>query len=71
MFNGVYEWTISRYSSGTGSAFRVNGDGNVNYNIVSSITFAVRPVFYLKSDVSIIKDQNFNGSKERPYRIAI
>ena len=38
MYMGLYEWTISRYSSGSDRAFRVDDSGNFNNN-----NNAVRP----------------------------
>ena len=70
LFNGVYEWTISRGSSdsdgasGVGSSGFVDDRSSVNYTYV-----AVRPVFYLKSTTQIIGDSTYNGSVAHPFKV--
>ena len=65
MYLGTYEWLISRNSDGTGSAFRVNNTGYVNNNNVNN-TNAVRPSFYLESDVTYASG---SGSMTDPLKI--
>ncbi len=70
MFMGLVEWTISRYSDNTNSAFFVDNTGNVIYNRVyyDGNTSAVRPSFYLESSVVL---ESGNGSEQNPYRVKI
>ena len=62
------EWTMSRYGAGDDvfSAWYVYGDGRVHSNYVYSM-LAVRPVFYLTSDVKITSNEN--GTLENPFMI--
>ena len=65
MYLGAYEWLISRHSSTTSSAFNVNATGCVDYGIVG-YTYAVRPSFYLESDVTYASG---SGSMTDPLKI--
>ena len=67
MWMGLYEWTISRRSDGSDLAFHVNSAGDVNYHHVDSYYRAVRPSFYLNSDVLYISG---TGTQSDPFRIA-
>ena len=69
LFNNVYEWTISRYSSNSSFAFAVSYYGNVDYYNVDYAS-VVRPSFYLKSDVKI-KVDSATGTSDSPYRIVV
>ena len=61
-----YEWTMTRYDYGGGNRpWYVYNDGTVDSSTVYN-TWAVRPVFYLKSDVTIAG----KGTLENPYMIA-
>ena len=68
---GLNEWTISRHSSFPGFAFGVISIGSVSDNIMDGYyvthTYAVRPVFYLNSDVQYISG---TGTESDPFRIA-
>ncbi len=72
--NGIYEWTISRYSDISNNAFFINhffySDGTPE--VMQKITLAseciIRPSFYLKPEVQLIGG---NGSKENPFRLAL
>ena len=66
MYMGAYEWTISRRSDSTDSAFLVDGDGGV-YNSFVSADRGVRPSFYLESSVVL---SGGSGTSADPYRIA-
>ena len=59
------EWTMTRYSDGDNYAWYVFIDGTVYYYRVY-YAFAVRPVFYLKSDIRITG----KGTLESPYMIS-
>ena len=62
---GVYEWTISGFSPN--DAYNITESGPVNGVGVSSYNHAIRPVFYLNSDVVL---SGGTGSVSDPYRIA-
>ena len=67
MYMGLTEWTISRYSSYTYSAYRVYYSGSVSGDYVSKYsTNAVRPSFYLESSVSYASG---SGTATNPIRI--
>ena len=63
------EWTMSRYgylsNRGTYRAWSVYSDGTLNGNFNVSTTDAVRPVFYLQSEVNLTGE----GTKDHPYII--
>ncbi len=62
-----YEWTMTRYGYSRGYyARRVYNNGTVDSNYLGS-TNAVRPVFYLKSDVMITG----KGTITEPYMISL
>ena len=65
MYLGTYEWLISRNSDNTFSAFLVNNSGCVNNGFVN-FTRAVRPSFYLESDVTYASG---SGSMTDPLKI--
>ena len=62
MYMGLYEWTISRNADGSSSAFRVNYDGYV-YNDRVSSNYGVRASFNLESSVSYVSG---SGSMSDP-----
>ena len=62
---GLSEWTVSRYSSITSSAFRVNSSGYVNTNSVT-LSSAARPSFYLSSSTTYVSG---SGASADPIRI--
>ena len=65
----IWEWTLSRSGadiSGYFNAWNVNDGGNVNYRYVHA-EGAVRPVFYLTSDVKITSGGD--GSLDNPFII--
>ncbi len=62
-------WTMTPYafSGGAGTAFRINGGGNIhtdnaNYN------YTIYPVVYLKLEIKV---QNGNGSQNTPFELSI
>ena len=65
MHLGAYEWLISRSSGGTSGAFRVSRTGFVDNDDVSD-SRAVRPSFYLESDVTYASG---SGSMTDPLKI--
>ena len=66
LYLGSTEWTISRDSDDTNYAFRVTSTGDVNFSIVDSRSFAVRPSFNLESSVKYVSG---SGSMSDPVRI--
>ena len=68
MYMGDYEWTISRNTDFTYTAFLMHYRGYVNYSTVD-FSDGVRPVFYLSSDVEIYEDHA--GTQSDPYRIVL
>ncbi len=79
MYIGLYEWTISRESDDTSGVFCVSFTGNVNghdvyyYNygsgdLYTNESYAVRPSFYLKSNIAITSG---DGSQNLPFRLSI
>ena len=75
MYMGFHEWTITRNDSYSTSSYRVNSDGYVDENYVSSgetifyyVTneYAVRPSFYLTSTVTYASG---TGISSDPIRI--
>ena len=65
MYLGAYEWLISRTSGAMSIAFFVSGTGYVYYYGVSNAG-AVRPSFYLESDVTYASG---SGSMTDPLKI--
>ena len=64
LYGGAEEWTISRFSDNTTSAFHVPS-GNVYINGVPN-SFAVRPVFNLLSSMNYVSG---SGSMSDPVRV--
>ena len=74
MHMGLYEWTISRISDYSDSAFLVYDNGFVSgcsVYVVDAYTWyvngAVRPSFYLEPDVVYVSG---SGTQTDPYRIS-
>ena len=64
--NGVSEWTISLVTNYSDSAFAVYFNGMVNFLV--SASFAVRPVFYLNSNVAY---SSGSGIESDPIRLVV
>ena len=64
---GSNEWTIT-HTSGNGNAYYVTSEGNVYLYSVDYLTNAVRPVFYLNSDVEY---SSGDGTRENPIRLVV
>ena len=71
LFMGAQEWTITRNSNQSGVndlAFFIRETGNIdNVNMSFNLNLAVRPTFYLNSDVTYVSG---TGTQTDPYRIA-
>ena len=67
MSTGLFEWTISRYSTVSASAFGVDGGGFLNVIVVGhSNGLAVRPSFSLSSSIKFTSGE---GTAANPIRI--
>ena len=67
IYMGLLEWPINTSISGNKTVFYVSGDGHLISDDAGGIA-ATRPVFYLKSNVSI---KSGIGTLSDPYRIVI
>ena len=67
LFNNAYQWLLPQNASNSRNAFRVNSDGYVYSDIVSGFQGGVRPVLYLKSNVSITSG---DGTSSNPYKLS-
>ncbi len=66
LYNGVYEWTLSRRADDAYRALNVHNSGYVYGSDVDYSRYGVRPVLVLKSEATI---KSGDGSKESPWRI--
>ena len=66
MYMGLWEWTISRHSGYADISFSVDTAGFLNSNVSTSF-YAVRPVFYLSSNVNYASG---NGTIDSPIRLS-
>ena len=68
MYMGLTEWTIThRIGADDVHGFVINFSGIVaSHGPVAVDAYAVRPVFYLKSDIIV---KSGNGTKGTPYQI--
>lgn len=67
MYMGLYEWTISPYSSDSYRVFSVNRSGLLNYSN-ANLGYAVRPVFYLNSNVEY---NGGTGTESDPFTLVV
>ena len=67
LFNGLYEWIIYSNNS-SNSAPYISDNGNLSSLSISIFGCAIRPCFYLNSDVVYVSG---TGSESDPYRILI
>ena len=64
---GLFEWTISPgISNNSDSAFYVSLEGHVGRSVVYDKSYAVRPCFYLNSNVTYVSG---TGTQSDPFRI--
>ena len=68
LYLGEEEYTITPENSSLNLVFSINGYVDRNGVCTEVFSLAVRPVFYLNSDVAYISG---NGSKESPFRLAL
>ncbi len=65
--SGVYTWTITPRTGSTTNIWYIYNTGYLRDRSASSYRSAVRPVFYLKSDVYI---EDGIGTEQRPFKIS-
>ena len=66
LYMGLYEWTITSISTSYSNiVIDLSNKGGLNASAVDG-GFSVRPVFYLKSNISYVEG---NGTKDSPFRI--
>ena len=67
MYMGLYEWTITPYSSSGYHVFYVFRYGDLD-DYYAYFAYAARPVFYLESNVQL---EGGSGTSSDPYRLAV
>ena len=69
LYKGTFEWTISPYTDMDSNAFYIHENGHI-YHISGTYLaeYAVRPVFYLNSDVQY---SSGSGTSSDPFRIVV
>ena len=67
IYMGLWEWAITPAISGRNTSYRIDSDGAAA-SISTKSTYAIRPVFYLKSNVTLLSG---DGSNSNPFRLAI
>ena len=67
LYMGLYEWTMVPHSSYSSNVFNLYYYGSLYANCADDV-YSVRPVFYLKSNISYGEG---NGTKDSPFRIAV
>ena len=67
LYMGLYEWTLTPYSSSSSNVFFLTSYGNFSSNFATS-GYSVRPVFYLKSNISYLSG---DGTKASPFRVGL
>ena len=67
LYMGLDEWTMTPFSSDANYVFILDYYGSLN-GISANYGYSVRPVFYLKSNISYVEG---NGTKASPFRIAV
>ncbi len=69
MYMGDYDWTITRTSNTTNYVLYVDTNGSIYAHYVQVNYNAIRPVFYLNTDVQIY--EGHAGTQSDPYRIVL
>ena len=67
LYMGLIEWTLTPCSFFSNYVFFLNDNGDL-YTLSATFGYSVRPVFYLKSNISYASG---NGTKASPFRIAM
>ena len=66
LYMGLFDWTMTPNSSNSNNVFCLYHTGSLNSYFAYYNGYSVRPVFYLKSNISYVSG---NGTKASPYRI--
>ena len=67
LYMGLYEWTMTPYSSTSSNVFFLSYSGSLSYDHAGS-GYSVRPVFYLKSSILYASG---DGTKDSPFRVGV
>ena len=67
LYMGLYEWTMTPYSSNSYLVFGLYSSGNFGSNS-ANYGYSVRPVFYLKSSILYASG---DGTKDSPFRVGL
>ena len=67
LYMGLHEWTMVPRSSSSNYVFYLTDYGNLGYSRANN-GYSVRPVLYLKSNISYASG---NGTKASPFRVAV
>ena len=67
LYMGLYEWTMTPYSSNSYLVFGLYSSGNFGSNS-ANYGYSVRPVFYLKSSILYASG---DGTKDSPFRVGV
>ena len=67
LYMGLAEWPITSYSPRSSNVFSLHVNGNL-FNNYAAFGYSVRPVFYLKSNISYVEG---NGTKASPFRVGL
>ncbi len=68
LYLSLDEWTISKITSNTNLAFLIANTGYINIGNGVTKSFAIRPCFYLDSNITYVRGI---GTQSDPYRIGI
>ncbi len=67
LYMGLNEWTMTPYSSYSRNVFSLYSNGYLN-NRNANNGYSVRPVFYLRSNISYVEG---DGTKDLPFRVGV
>ena len=67
LYMGLYEWTITPSSRFSTDVFHLVFNGNLTIGS-ADYYYSVRPVFYLKSNISYVSG---DGTKDSPFRVGV
>ena len=69
LLKSYYQWTLAPRSSGSDIVFLVSAEGYVDYNDAGNDGYSVRPVAFLKSNISITNVGT--GTSESPFQLKV
>ena len=67
LYMGLYEWTITPYSSNSSNVFDLSSSGSLG-SFIAHFGYSVRPVFYLKSNVEY---NGGTGTESDPFTLVV